>query len=214
MTTFMDRETDGRSVILVGIDFSETSMDALRAAENIAHFAPSSELHLVHALGWPSVTFGSRELTVFSQQGFTQDLERAREELDKLVAPATREVSRVTGHLKVGPAARIIVQLAADISADLVVVGTHGHTGFDRFLFGSVAEKVVRTAPCPVLTVRPKKVPIWEQIEPPCPACVEMQRSTGGQRLWCEQHSQHHPRPHTYHETPATFGMGSQTFRD
>jgi nucleotide-binding universal stress UspA family protein len=213
MTTFMNRETDGRSVILVGIDFSETSTDALQAAENIAYFAPSAELHLVHALAWPSVAFGSRELVGVSQAGFTRDMEQAREELDKLVAPLSCGISRVTGHLKIGPAARIIVQLAVDISADLVVVGTHGRSGFDRFLFGSVAEKVVRTAPCPVLTVRPKAVPIWEQIEPPCPACVEVQQSSQGARLWCEQHSQHHPRPHTYHEVPDTFGIGTQSFR-
>jgi nucleotide-binding universal stress UspA family protein len=214
MTTFMDRETDGRSVVLVGIDFSETSKSALRAAENLAHLAPDSELHLVHALGWPVVPFGSLDLVASSQLGFAHDLERAHEELEKLVGPATRGVSRVTGHLKVGAAAKIIVQLAADIGADLVVVGTHGRSGFDRFLFGSVAEKVVRTAPCPVLTVRPKTVPLWEQIEPPCPACVEAQRTSQGERLWCEQHSQRHIRAHTYHEAPQTFGLGAQTFRE
>jgi nucleotide-binding universal stress UspA family protein len=209
----MDRETDGRSVILVGIDFSETSKCALRAAENLAHLTPDSELHLIHAVGLPVVAFGSREVIASSQLGFAHELERASAELDELVAPATRGVSRVTGHLKIGPAAKIIVQLAADIGADLVVVGTHGRSGFDRLLFGSVAEKVVRTAPCPVLTVRPKTIPIWEQIEPPCPACVEVQRSSHGARLWCEQHSQRHARPHTYHETPTTFGIGAQTFR-
>ena len=78
MSTFMDRDADGRSVILVGIDFSETSMGALRAAENLARYAPNSELHLVHAFGWPTVTFGSREVVASSQLGFTEDLDRAR----------------------------------------------------------------------------------------------------------------------------------------
>jgi len=214
MSTFMDREADGRSVVLVGIDFSETSLGALRAADNIARFAPNAELHLVHVLGSPAVSLGSRDLIATSQLGFIGDLDRAREELDKLVGPALGGVSRVTGHVRVGAAAKAIVQLATDISADLVVVGTHGRTGFDRLLFGSVAEKVVRTAPCPVLTVRPKSVPIWEQIEPPCPDCVEVQRTSAGASLWCEHHSQHHPRAHTYHETPGTFGMGAQTFRE
>ena len=214
MTTFMDRETDGRSVILVGIDFSETSMGALRAAESLAQVATNSELHLLHAFGWPAVSLGSREVISASQLGLIGDLDRARQELDKLVAPATRGVSRVTGHLRVGAPAKAIVQLAADVSADLIVVGTHGRTGFNRLMFGSVAEKVARTAPCPVLTVRPKTVPMWEQIEPPCPKCVETQRETGGAQLWCEQHSQHHPRAHTYHEVPPTYGMGTQTFRE
>lgn len=214
MSTFMDRAADGRSVILVGIDFSEPSLGALRAAENIARFTPNSELHLVHAFGWPTVSFGSREVMASSQLGIKEDLNRAREELDKLVGPATRGVSRVTGHVRVGAAAKAIVQLASDVSADLVVVGTHGRTGFDRMMFGSVAEKVVRSAPCPVLTVRPKTVPIWEQIEPPCPQCLETQGTTAGAQLWCEQHSQHHPRAHTYHEVPPSFGMGTQTFRE
>ncbi|MFN3285622.1 MAG: universal stress protein, partial [bacterium] len=47
-----------------------------------------------------------------------------------------------------------IVEAAADVGADLVVMGTHGRTGVDRILFGSVAEHVVRTSPVPVLTVR------------------------------------------------------------
>jgi len=214
MTTFMDRDADGRSVVLVGIDFSEASIGALRAAENIARFAPNAELHLVHALGSPAMSLGSREVIASSQLGLIGDLDRARNELDKLVGPASGGVSRVTGHVRVGAAAKAIVQLATDISADLVVVGTHGRTGFDRLMFGSVAEKVVRTAPCPVLTVRPKSVPIWEQIEPPCPQCVETQRTTAGARLWCEQHSQHHERAHTYRETPQSYGIGAQTFRE
>jgi len=210
MTTCMDREADGRSVILVGMDFSETSMVALRAAEDIARYTPNAELHLAHAFE-PGVSLASRELGPSSQ--LTEDLSKAREELNKLVEAATRGPARVMGHLLVGSPAKAIVQLASDISADLLVVGTHGRTGFDRLMFGSVAEKVVRAAPCPVLTVRPKTVPIWEQIEPPCPACVTVQRTTSGATLWCEQHSQHHPRAHTYRETPPSFGMGAQTFR-
>jgi nucleotide-binding universal stress UspA family protein len=213
MTTFMDPEADGRSVILVGIDFSEASMGALRTAENLARAAANSELHLVHAFGWPTVSFGPRELVASSQLGLTQDLNRARDELDKLVGPASLGVARVTGHLRVGAPAKAIVQVASDVSADLIVVGTHGRTGVGRLMFGSVAEKVVRTAPCPVLTVRPKTIPMWEQIEPPCVDCLEMQRATSGAQLWCEIHSQHHPRAHTYHEIPPSFAMGTQTFR-
>lgn len=213
MTTFMDREADGRSVILVAIDFSETSIAALRAAEDIARFTPKAELHLVYAFV-PAVSIGTRELGATSQLGIAEDLDKVRDDLDKLIAPATRAAARVTSHLAVGAPAKIIVQLASDISADLVVVGTHGRTGFDRLMFGSVAEKVVRTAPCPVLTVRPKTVPVWEQIEPPCPDCLVVQRSTAGEHLWCEQHSKHRLRAHTYHEVPSSFGMGTQTFRE
>ena len=155
-------------------------MGALRAAENLARSTPDSELHLVHAFGWPTVSFGSREVVAMSQPGFSEDLDRAREELDKLVGPAARGISRVTSHLRVGAPARAIVQLASDVSADLVVVGTHGRSGFDRLMFGSVAEKVVRSAPCPVLTVRPKTVPIWNRSSRPAPSVWKCSASPRG----------------------------------
>jgi hypothetical protein len=83
----------------------------------------------------------------------------------------------------------------------------------DRFLDGSVAANLLRLAPCPVLVYRPKSIPAWEQIIPPCPDCLEVQRATGRARLWCERHSERHPRAHTYRETPTSFGLGSLTFR-
>jgi hypothetical protein len=80
-------------------------------------------------------------------------------------------------------------------------------------LLGSVAESLVRNAPCPVLTWRPKAVPIWNQIAPPCADCVAVQKKTGRATLWCELHSQHHARAHTYYEVPSSYGIGAQTFR-
>jgi len=56
--------------------------------------------------------------------------------------------------LKTGDASEMIGEAARETNADLIVMGTHGRTGFSRLLIGSVAEKVVRTAPCPVLTIR------------------------------------------------------------
>jgi nucleotide-binding universal stress UspA family protein len=61
-------------------------------------------------------------------------------------------------HIRLDAASEEISQLAADLEADLVVVGTHGRRGLGRFLLGSVAEGVVRAAPCPVFVVRPKRV--------------------------------------------------------
>ena len=57
--------------------------------------------------------------------------------------------------LRVGVAWREIIAHAAENNADLIVIATHGHTGLAHFIFGSVAEKVVRTSPCPVMTVKP-----------------------------------------------------------
>ncbi len=60
------------------------------------------------------------------------------------------------GKVVTGYAAEEILNLAADEKADMIVMGTHGRRGIDRILFGSVAEKVVKSADCPVLTIRPK----------------------------------------------------------
>ncbi|MEI6232493.1 MAG: universal stress protein [Planctomycetota bacterium] len=59
--------------------------------------------------------------------------------------------------LRVGSAAREIIDYVKDNKIDCIVIATHGHTGLAHFIFGSVAEKVVRTCTCPVLTVRPKE---------------------------------------------------------
>jgi hypothetical protein len=120
---------------------------------------------------------------------------------------------RIVGHLRAGSPAVEIAQLASDLGADLVVVGTHGETGFAGLALGSVAEALVRHAPCPVLTFRPKVSTTWGKIEPPCPDCQKVQRATQRTQLWCERHSKHHPRAHTYSELPASYGIGSQTFR-
>jgi nucleotide-binding universal stress UspA family protein len=69
------------------------------------------------------------------------------------VQAARRDRIRVRGAIGEGPAAATIVQAARRHRAGLVVVGTHGRSGVRRLLLGSVAERVVRTSPCPVLTV-------------------------------------------------------------
>ncbi len=61
-----------------------------------------------------------------------------------------------TGHVLIGYAAEEIVNKAEEVQADMIIMGTHGRKGLDRFLFGSVAEKVVKNAKQPVLTIRPQ----------------------------------------------------------
>ena len=62
-----------------------------------------------------------------------------------------------TGVILVGRPAEELVKCAEEKGVDLIVMGTHGRAGFDRLLFGSVANEVVKTAPCPVMTIRPEK---------------------------------------------------------
>lgn len=62
-----------------------------------------------------------------------------------------------SGVILVGRPSEELVKLAEEKGADLIVMGTHGRAGFDRLLFGSVANEVVKAAPCPVMTIRPEK---------------------------------------------------------
>jgi len=213
MASVNNQEAHDASVVVVGVDFTETSLNALRTAENLARAAPNAELHVVHAFPFPTSPRDPQSLFSPSESTFGGTLAKLREELDGLVASATHGIGRVTGHLRIGSPAAAIIEVASDVSADLVVVGTDQRTGVSRLMFGSVVEKVARTAPCPVLIVRPKAVPSWERIEPPCPDCAHVQRTTKGAQMWCAHHSQHHPRPHTYYETPDSYGIGSMTFR-
>jgi nucleotide-binding universal stress UspA family protein len=78
----------------------------------------------------------------------------ARKRLDDLLGSADRQRLRARPIVKVGDPLRRVVEYARDESIDLIVLGTHGRSGVAHLFLGSVAERVVRTAPCPVLTVR------------------------------------------------------------
>ena len=80
----------------------------------------------------------------------------AQKQLDRLVAKAKARRVRARGFLYEGMAADAIVRAAHAKHAGMIAMGTHGRTGLTRLLMGSVAERVIGTAPCPVLTVRGK----------------------------------------------------------
>jgi len=207
----VNERTDSKSVVLVGIDLSPPSHEILQAAVAIAARTPT-ELHMVHVMPLASgealgASRADRDL------GYASQIEQARAELDRFAMEVPDSVRHIAGHLRVGSPDVEIAQLASDIGADMIVVGTHGRKGWDRLLLGSVAESLVRHAPCPVLTWRPKAVPAWNQIAPPCAECVAKQKETGRANLWCETHAQRHARAHTYYEVPPSYGLGAQTFR-
>jgi nucleotide-binding universal stress UspA family protein len=204
MASSTNGETADKSVILVAIDLSPISEAVVRTAATVAGACPS-ELHVLHVQPSTAQSTAALHLTAIDEM---------KEKLEKLVGAVPRSVERVIIHVRSGGEAEIeIAQLASDIGADMIVVGTHGHRGIERLLLGSVAEALVRNAPCPVLTYRPKTIPLWARIEPPCPDCVAARQATGRATLWCERHSQHHPRVHLHYEVPPSFGMGSMTFR-
>ena len=198
-------ETTDKSVILVAVDLSPMSRAVLETGLRVVG-ARATELHLLHVLG-------PQPPELATTLHFATLVEQSKVQLDQLASAVPDSIGQLVIHVRAGAAGIEIAQLASDIGADLIVVGTHGYKGLDRLLLGSVAESLVRNAPCSVLTYRPRSVQLWEQIEPPCPDCVAVRQATGRVTLWCERHSQHHPRAHTYHEVPESFGMGAHTFR-
>jgi universal stress protein A len=136
--------------IVVATDFGEASQMALEYARIFAKRFDAN-VRVLHVVDIPAVV------------GAEVPLPDVAELRDRAVADAQTEVTRdlsrfsemtVIGQVLVGDAAESIVQYANDHAADLIVMGTHGRKGIAHFFLGSVAERVIREAPCPVFTVR------------------------------------------------------------
>ena len=201
-------------LIVVGVDYSPASDLALERAFELAAAQPRAEIHVVSVVnlyGAQAIMDGSTapvDVSAVTLSDATATLERYVEQR-RSSCRGSLESLVVRCHLRLDAPATEIAQLAADLEADLVVVGTHGRHGIARLLLGSVAEAVVRLAPCPVLVVRPKALPEQPpRIEPPCPQCVETRKASGGAQYWCEQHRERHGQRHTYNQRDR---VGSET---
>jgi nucleotide-binding universal stress UspA family protein len=141
--------------ILVPTDFSELSGVALEFGLELAERCGAS-LHLLHVIEDPLVAGAiPSEVYVPDVPALRAALvTEAEAQLAGLVPDRVRDALRVTTEVQVGKAAAVICETAATTPCDLIVMGTHGRTGVAHLFLGSVAEKVVRTAPCPVLTIR------------------------------------------------------------
>jgi nucleotide-binding universal stress UspA family protein len=138
--------------ILVATDFSEHADHALEYAAELARQLDAT-LHLVHAITIP--VMGVAEMGVaYSAATIESITKHAQEQLDTRTARYRDRVSLAPVRLEVGDARDTIDRAAEQIGADLIVIGTHGRRGLRRVLLGSIAESVVRSAPCPVLTIR------------------------------------------------------------
>ena len=139
--------------VLAPIDFSTHAVEALGYAKELAalYGAHLHLLHVVQVTHYPS--FYSHSVMRVSL--LEQDLEaEARRELEQLYAQADGPPGPVSFHVCSGYPPHEILNFARKQAIDLVVMASHGLTGFKHFLFGSVTEKVVQLAPCPVFTVR------------------------------------------------------------
>jgi nucleotide-binding universal stress UspA family protein len=139
--------------ILVPTDLSEGAEEALDyACELATKFG--AKIHLLNVIGIPAL--GVPELGVALTSSLIDTIIADNQSsLDSLVEIKRSHAQFGDVLLRTGDARDVINQTAKEVDADLIVMGTHGRRGVSRALLGSVAETVVRTAPCPVLTVRP-----------------------------------------------------------
>ncbi len=199
-------------VAVVGYDFSELAELALDECLGSASRHPEAEVHIIYVV--PAAALTANPLAAALPASVSGDVlddtaARLKKAVDDRLALYVKTHGslkcRVVSHLRVDETASCIAQLAADLEADLLVVGTHSRRGVARLLLGSVAQSVIALAPCPVLVVRPKRVePHGPAIEPPCPRCVETRRTSQGAEFWCDQHRERHGRRHTYHQGDRT----------
>ncbi len=145
-------------IILCPTDFSEPSYQALTAAIELAeHF--KSRLLILHVVPpVPHLSPGIAHPQAFDVASYQKELETSSvDALNDLVKNRLSDQMLVKQVVKQGDPAEEIVAAAEVEGVDLVVIATHGLTGWRRFMFGSVTEKVVRMAKCPVLTIRSQK---------------------------------------------------------
>jgi nucleotide-binding universal stress UspA family protein len=179
--------TDRPFVIVVGLDITDTESSgyALDQAARTAMRIERSQMHLLHVL--PS---GAGADIIRETAG---SLERYVSAKAKQLGGLARQSVGI--HVRTGEPGHEIAQLASDVTADFIVVGTHRRPHIKQMLLGSTAEHVMATAECPVFVAGPRPLPKPSHIiviEPPCPDCVQTREATKGRSWWCARHSEHH----------------------
>ena len=144
-----------RPRLLVPTDFSPCSDAALGCAKRIAAKTRGSVclLHVIEHQS-TSVTYGSELPAPESLHAQPGQTENARIELGRRMLADSWSRIAMTGDIVCGASAAMISAYAADHVFDMIVMGTHGRSGIAHLLMGSIAESVIRTAPCPVMTVK------------------------------------------------------------
>jgi nucleotide-binding universal stress UspA family protein len=134
------------NTILCPIAFDANSIAALRIASEITEERDST-LHLLHVV---TLVPGSDITLSYDQMEL-----KARARLERLARERLGNGIRYDIHVAVGDPAKETIRTADQLGANLIVMATHGRKGLRRLILGSVAEKVIRDAPCPVLSVKP-----------------------------------------------------------
>jgi len=140
--------------VLCPIDFSDSSEHALTYAIALAQ-SYDATLKLLHVVQPPLMSVpGDPMVPEFSSEVMEDIAAASRRRLDEIATKTREQVANVETEIATGSPFVEIITVAKDQDVDLIVIGTHGRTGLAHVMIGSVAEKVVRKAPCPVLTVK------------------------------------------------------------
>lgn len=139
-------------VVLIAVDASGNAPMVVNTGARLVRSLPEAAVHIVHVFR----TSRFDRARAGSPAPPTDAIEDAKEHVDYHVRSA-RKVCRneVRGHFLVGDPVAEVVKLAGDLRTDLLVLGTHDHTGLERFLLGSIAETLMRQVRCSVFVVRP-----------------------------------------------------------
>jgi nucleotide-binding universal stress UspA family protein len=177
--------------VVVGLDFTDADGPAFDLAVRLLPSVPGTELHLLH---------------VFSE---APSAERSKDLADHLRLYVDEKAAILEGlrgitvgvHLRGGKVVREILQLATDVDAKLIVVGSHKGPHIKDWIAGSTVERLVSSGTFPVIAAAAKaKEPEKHEpaIEPPCPQCVQTRIASGGKQWWCERHTHAASLGHTY----------------
>ncbi|HED07678.1 MAG TPA: universal stress protein [Ignavibacteria bacterium] len=139
--------------ILVPIDFSDYSKDALNYAINFIKYfnAKLTLIYVIEPVIYPP-DFSATQISIPpTDYELTKTAKESLEHFIEREIPSNIDVDTV---IKTGKPFVEIIETAEEENIDLIIISSHGHSGIEKILFGSTAEKVVRKAPCPVLTLR------------------------------------------------------------
>lgn len=142
--------------ILFPTDFSEGSCHALPYAVDLAkHY--NARLYIIHVIYDIARATDSHIPHISADELYREMSAWAEKELERCCVEEVRGLSDVEKKVLRGVPYEEIIKFATDEKIDMIVIGTYGRVGLERFLFGSTAERVVRRAPCPVMSVRMPK---------------------------------------------------------
>ncbi len=193
----MESEISAR-VIVAAVDMTEASEAAVLAALEMA--TSSDALHVIHAVEVHAVLESSR----IKQQSevLEHDPDLVRAYLTEICERTERWPRlRPEVHTRIGSPVAAIVQFCTDVEADVLITGVHTRHGIQRLMNTSVAEELVRDAPCPVLVAKPKSYGGRRKSEVPAPLCadcVAIREKEADPSLWCSLHARDYTSSHTY----------------